>query len=110
MMGTLRHRPRAHAAPGGEPWLRELDAELRATAELEQARAEATHNQAQAAAMAKAARAEMHYRTLGLDVGGIAAFHRTLAAEDAAGHRSQAGADLYARSLESRGAGIRGLG
>lgn len=84
MMGTLRHKPRARPAPSQEPWLRDLDAELRVTAALEQAKAEATHNQAQAAAMAKAARAEMHYRTLGMDVGGIAAFHRTLAAEDAA--------------------------
>src|SRR3712207_5562410 len=84
MMGTLRHKPRAHAAPRQEPWLRDLDVEFRATAALERAKAEATHNQAQAAALAKAARAEMHYRTLGMDVGGIAAFRRTLAAEDAA--------------------------
>lgn len=83
MMSTLR-KPRAPAAPDQEGWLRSLDAELRATAALEQAQAEATHNQAQAAALSKAARAEMHYRTLGMDVGGIAAFHRTLAGEDAA--------------------------
>jgi hypothetical protein len=84
MMSTLRQKPRAYAAPGQDGWLHGLDAELRATAAVEQAQAEATHNQAQAAALSKAARAEMHYRTLGMDIGGIAAFHRTLAAEDAA--------------------------
>jgi|GEM_PF-5285443 len=84
MMGMLKHKPRVRPAPGPEPWLRDLDAELRAGAALEQARAEATHNQVQAAALSKATRAEMHYRTLGMDVGGMAAFHRTLAGEDAA--------------------------
>ncbi|HEY0015610.1 MAG TPA: hypothetical protein VGC13_04805 [Longimicrobium sp.] len=84
MMSTLERRPRAHAAPPPDRWLRGLDAELRALAMLQQAEAEAAHNQAQAAALSKAARAEMHYRTLGMDVAGIAAFHRTLASEDAA--------------------------
>lgn len=86
MMSTLKEKPRAHAAPAPEPdrWLRRLDAELRADAALQQAHAQATHNQAQGAALAKAARAEMHYRALGMDVAGMAAFHRTLAAEDAA--------------------------
>jgi hypothetical protein len=84
MMSTLRDKPRAARAPDGDGWIHRLDAELRAGAELEHAQARATHNQAQAAATSKAARAEMHYRSLGLDVGGIAAFHRMLAGEDAA--------------------------
>jgi hypothetical protein len=84
MMSMLRGKPRAPAAPQADRWLQGLDAELRAGAALEQAQAEAAHNQAQAAALAKAARAEMHYKALGMDVGGIAAFHRTLAGEDAA--------------------------
>jgi hypothetical protein len=84
MMSTLRSRPRAARAPDGEPLIHRLDAELRAGAALEHAQAQATHNQAQAAALSRAARAEMHYRALGLDVGGIAAFHRMLAGEDAA--------------------------
>lgn len=84
MMSILRDKPRAARAPDGDGWIHRLDAELRATAALEQANAQATHNQAQAAALSKAARAEMHYRSLGLDVGGIAAFHRMLAGEDAA--------------------------
>ncbi|HEX2208520.1 MAG TPA: hypothetical protein VHG93_12615 [Longimicrobium sp.] len=83
-MSTLKDRPRAARAPDGDGLIYRLDAELRAAAALEQAQALATHNQAQAAALAKAARAEMHYRSLGLDVGGIAAFHRMLAGEDAA--------------------------
>jgi hypothetical protein len=84
MMSILRDKPRAARAPDGDGWIHRLDAELRATAALEQAQAQAAHNQAQASALSKAARAEMHYRSLGLDVGGIAAFHRMLAGEDAA--------------------------
>lgn len=84
MMSTLKRKSRPHPAPESDRWLRGLDAELRAAAALQQAQAEAAHNQTQAAALSKAARAEMHYRTLGMDVGGIAAFHRTLAGEDAA--------------------------
>lgn len=84
MMSTLREKPRAARAPDGDGLIHRLDAELRAGAALEQAQAVATHNQAQAAALSKAARAELHYRSLGLDVGGIAAFHRVLASEDAA--------------------------
>lgn len=83
-MSVLRKKARPDSAPDQEGWLRRLDAELRATAALEQAQAEAMHNQAQASAASRAARAEMHYRTMGMDVGGIAAFHRTLAREDAA--------------------------
>ncbi len=84
MMSTLREKPRAARAPDGEGWIHRLDAELRAGAALEQAQAQAAHNQAQASALSRAARAEMHYRALGMDVGGIAAFHRTLAGEDTA--------------------------
>jgi hypothetical protein len=84
MMSTLRDKPRTARAPDGDGWIHRLDAELRAGAALEHAQAQASHNQAQAAALSKAARAEMHYRSLGLDVGGISAFHRMLAGEDAA--------------------------
>src|SRR5688500_8131083 len=84
MMSTLRGKPRAARAPDGDELIHRLDAELRAAAALEQAQAQAAHNQAHASALSKAARAEMHYRSLGLDVGGIAAFHRMLAGEDAA--------------------------
>lgn len=84
MMSTLREKPRVARAPDGDGWIHRLDAELRAGAALEQAQAQAAHNQAQASALSRAARAEMHYRALGMDVGGIAAFHRTLAGEDAA--------------------------
>lgn len=83
-MSVLRDKPRTARAPDGDGLIHRLDAELRASAALEQAQAQATHNQAQATAAARAARAEMHYRSLGLDVGGIAAFHRMLAGEDAA--------------------------
>ncbi|HEX2076634.1 MAG TPA: hypothetical protein VHG08_02965 [Longimicrobium sp.] len=84
MMSTLRGRPRAHPGPAPDGLVERLDAELRARAAREVARARAAHDQAQAAAAAKAARAELHYQSLGMDVGGIAAFHRILANEDAA--------------------------
>lgn len=82
-MMTLKHRPRP--SPGNEPeaLVGKLDSELRQRASREQGMARAAHDQAQASAAAKAARAEEHYRKLGLDVGGIAAFHRMLAGEDA---------------------------
>lgn len=83
-MMTLRHRPRPALPADQEALVARLDAELRQRASHEQAVARAAHDQAQAAAAAKAARAEQHYRMLGLDVGGIAAFHRMLAGEDAA--------------------------
>jgi hypothetical protein len=83
-MMTLKHRPRAPLPPEQDGLVQRLDAELRQRASREQAMARAAHDQAQAAAAAKAARAEEHYRKLGLDVGGIAAFHRMLAVEDAA--------------------------
>jgi hypothetical protein len=83
-MMTLKHRPRHPAPPEQDSLLPRLDAELRQRAGREQAAGRAAHDQAQAAAAAKAARAEEHYRRLGLDVGGIAAFHRMLAVEDSA--------------------------
>lgn len=83
-MMTLKHRPRHPLPPDQEPLLLRLDAELRQRASREQAVSRAAHDQAQAAAAAKSARAEEHYRRLGLDVGGIAAFHRMLAVEDSA--------------------------
>lgn len=82
-MMTLKHRPRLPAAGEPEALIRRLDTELRQRAARDQAMARAAHDQRQAAAAAKAARAEEHYRRLGLDVGGIAAFHRMLASEDA---------------------------
>ena len=82
-MMTLKHRPRLPAAGEPEALVRRLDTELRQRVARDQAMARAAHDQTQASAAAKAARAEEHYRRLGLDVAGIAAFHRMLAGEDA---------------------------
>jgi hypothetical protein len=81
-MMTLK-RPRPSPASEPEGLVGRLDAELRQRVTREQGMARAAHDQTQAAAAAKAARAEEHYRRLGLDVSGIAAFHRMLAGEDA---------------------------
>lgn len=83
-MMTLKHRSRHPVPAQDDGLLLRLDAELRQRASREQAAARAAHDQAQAAAAAKSARAEEHYRKLGMDVGGIAAFHRMLAVEDSA--------------------------